>query len=47
VSEKSEVFEVDGKRTGFAGSTVFHPTALKVELELPDSHGMMFTMASP
>lgn len=45
VSEKSEVFELDGKRAGFSGGTVFHPTRLTVALELPDSHGVMFTMA--
>ncbi len=45
VSEKTELFELDGKRAGFSGGTIFHPTRLKVELDLPDSHGVMFTMA--
>jgi hypothetical protein len=45
ITEKTEVFGVNGREGGFSGGTVFHPAKLTVELELPDRLGPMFTMA--
>ena len=46
-TEKVEQFADGPGRPGFSGQTTFHPARLKVEVELPDSHGTKFPLAFP